>query len=498
MKINLLKMYPSELFFSWISRNFLLMGINQEHFLKLMFNEKTISLYKVKPFNNLIAEKEKQEYLELLKNNSILTILQPFITKEKLNEIIERNGTSSIMNTSVKGYRICPLCYQQDMMEYGETYLRTEHQVEGNYVCYIHAVDLVEIEAYKQTTTIKLFESRGIEEKLYLSYKYDESIYNEISKMIYQIINQKEMSNISLETVRKKYCVRLRELGYYRHSIINQKKLVNDFKKYYDDKLSMQIGCFFEKGNEWSWIRNIVVGTHQGVSKPIHHLLLIKFLFGNLENLLLCREEYTPFGVGPWKCINPICEKYMQTCIENIVLSKGDRSGRVRGEWHCIYCGMKYSRIGPVEEVAQIYSRALIIEYGRLWIEKFIKVCSDQNIGINNIAIEMKCSVHIVKAKMKELGVQSCCVERTLQELIMEKRNILIEEVKSNPYINRKELKNKYINIYTFLVKNDKQWIESSREIPTYSKNIPNQQANEKFWTEKDEEIEGFVRMMLE
>lgn len=498
MKLNLLEPYPGEIFFSWISRNYLMLGISQEHFLDLVFGKRSIALYLIMPFKDRITEKGVSEYLDIVKNNSILTILQPFITSKDYNEIIKRTKVNS-MKVAIRGYRICPLCYQEDMRKYGETYLRIEHQVEGNYVCHIHQIDLVQIEDYKSKGNIRLFEAENIKNQLQIRHEYKEPIYSEISEMLYEIVNEKTLKGISLETTRKKYHNRLKELGYYRCSVVNQKKLVNAIRHYYGDEILSKLGCDIKDGSEVnSWVQRLLISSIEEVGKPIRHILMIKFLFGNLGSFMNYDKEYMPFGIGPWKCINPICEKYDEACIETVMLSKGSKEGKIRGEWQCTCCGIKYTRMGPVEVDDDFYKKAFIIEYGEKWEKRFIEVCNDQTMTLNDIANNMKCSYQIVKNQMRRLNIVRQHNQENIEDLLVQAKGVLLGEIERTPNINRQDLMNRHRQEYLFLLENDRGWINNCESLPNYSKNIANnKRANEIFLKEKDKEMESVIKRIV-
>lgn len=498
MKLNLLKPYPGEIFFSWISRNYLMLGISQEHFLDLVFGKRSTALYLIMPFKDRITEKDVSEYLDIAKNNSMLTILQPFITSNDYNEIIKGRKVNN-MKVAIRGYKICPLCYQEDMRKYGETYLRIDHQVEGNYVCHIHQIDLVQIEDYKSEKNIRLFEPENIKNQLQIRHEYKEPIYSEISEMLYEIVNEKTLKGISLETTRKKYHNRLKELGYYRYSVVNQKKLVNAIRHYYGDEILSKLGCDIKDGSEVnSWVRRLLISSNEELSKPIRHILMIKFLFGNLASFMNYDKEYMPFGIGPWKCINPVCEKYDEACIKTVMLSKGSKEGEIRGEWQCTCCGIKYSRKGPIEIDDDFYKKAFIIEYGEKWEKRFIEICNDQTMTLNDIANNMKCSYQTVKNQMRRLNIVRQHNQENIEDLLVQAKGVLLGEIESTLNINRQDLMNRHHKEYLFLLENDREWINNCGKLPNYSKNTANnKKANESFWEEKDKEMESVVKRIV-
>lgn len=401
MKLNILEFYPGEIFFSWVSRMYLQSGKGQEAFLREMFDSKVLTLYKVKPFKNPI---KKIEHEHILLNHSVIPIFKPFSSEQVYKGIMEGKKDLCIMKTAIKGYKVCPLCCQEDMNMLGETYLRIEHQIEGNVICYTHQVDLIEIEEYKTGTQTKLMNIGEILEKIPIRNEYNQDIYYDISEMIYKI-HQGSIKEMFLEDTRRKYFSRLEELGYYTHTLINQKKLANDFKQYYGDKVLDQLDANFEVDEGPTWIKRVLFAKKDEVVSPIRHLLMIKFLFGSIEAFSGYEEKVNePFGKGPWKCINPVCEKYQERCIETFDKRRGDRTGRVRGRWKCKYCGMEYSKIGPVKE-EEIYLRGVVIEYGHVWKDRFIEACNDETMKLSDIAEYMKCSRYLVKRKIVEYNI---------------------------------------------------------------------------------------------
>ena len=75
----------------------------------------------------------------------------------------------------------------------------------------------------------------------------------------------------------------------------------------------------------------------------LYHLLLIQFLGLNVEEFFHLTEELTPFGEGPWPCLNPAADHYRWPVITECWLSGRLRYGKLTGR---LRCGCGFATLG--------------------------------------------------------------------------------------------------------------------------------------------------------
>ncbi|MEG0325648.1 MAG: TnsD family Tn7-like transposition protein [Cellulosilyticaceae bacterium] len=175
--------------------------------------------------------------------------------------------------------KVCPECYKEDIKEYGEAYLRVEHQLPENLVCHKHRVDLEEIKkGCVAGEEVELVVLPHVE--IETTYQYTHSFYYEISEMIEKIFVEEILGDIYLEEAQEKDKSKLREKGYYMHTQLDRQSVGNDLIGYFGNSVLDEVGASLK--DDIGWISSITQ-KQQVKLKLICHLVLIKFLFESIE-----------------------------------------------------------------------------------------------------------------------------------------------------------------------------------------------------------------------
>lgn len=131
---------------------------------------------------------------------------------------------------------------------------------------------------------------------------------------------------------------------------------------------------------------------------PVMHLLMIRFLTDSLEKFWKNNFKYQPFGKGPWPCLNPACEHYLEPVVTQLVMP--DKSEweepysyieHPRGFFECD-CGFKYSRRGADRTELDKYRFDRIESYGQLWEQKYLKCGEAQRQKFQDTAFKLSYS----------------------------------------------------------------------------------------------------------
>ena len=167
-------------------------------------------------------------------------------------------------------YKYCPLC-----MEESGRYLKREHQIPGNDICYKHRIRLRSV-AYKKSWKHLNFNNLDITQEHVeeISGSADE-IHYEVAKMIHEIF-QKGFSE-SIEVTTAKIREKWRELGY-----LTAKNYFYDFFKLYED---FEFGYYFPSMEDAGIkvLRGIFNTKVKNKMEFVDYLFLIYQLFGSLE-----------------------------------------------------------------------------------------------------------------------------------------------------------------------------------------------------------------------
>lgn len=167
-------------------------------------------------------------------------------------------------------YKFCPECMKLQK----DFYLKREHQIQGNVVCWEHRCALQKLPYSLNWKDIdfptNLYNSRNI-----TSYELSELDYTKaicIAEMVHHIFINGFQDNVYV--LKEKIAYRLKEL-----------KIVSAYGKFYNFEVfieELDIGCFYEKNLLKKDIISAVFIAPR-IPNPIIYLFLIQYLFGSLE-----------------------------------------------------------------------------------------------------------------------------------------------------------------------------------------------------------------------
>lgn len=219
---------------------------------------------------------------------------------------------------------LCPLCLMSDVNKYGEPYWHRIHHLPGVSMCAIHNTKLYSNCPHCNESLDK---QGGRDLKitpLFCSNGHDLTKVKEVGeKELYEIaldskkILQREI-NINLEDINKNNQLFLKKLNYISstHRALNLNKLKSEFSAKYTDDFLSQIGVPspFQSKTE-SWLRTLTRKMYSQSMHPLYHILLFRFFCGDSARFCNNSHSYSPFGYGPWPCLNVSCNNYLKLSI---------------------------------------------------------------------------------------------------------------------------------------------------------------------------------------
>ncbi|QIB27219.1 TnsD family Tn7-like transposition protein [Caloranaerobacter azorensis] len=298
---------------------------------------------------------------ELIDKHTLYSFYSAFLPKEradKIREYMKRDRGSSINNktgvmaSSIKlnqYFKFCPKCVEEDIQRYGETYWHRVHQIVGVLICPKHKTLLydskVPIKGFNKhefkAATVK--ECKVNRNKNTYSDDVLEKLYN--LALDIQYILEYRFNNKPTKWFKEQYLTKLKEHGLANITgRIKQKELLENFVDYYGDKFLKLVQSDIDIHSNYNWLTELV-RNNKKTSHPIRHLLLIRFLGISIHDLFNQKFEYEPFGQGPWPCLNPAANHYLQNIIKNVDIKYSADSKSPQGIFKCSY-GFVYMRNG--------------------------------------------------------------------------------------------------------------------------------------------------------
>ena len=449
----------------------------------------------------------------LITNHTLYPFYAAFLPTEHAAKVKESmigdNGGSiynrvGLMASSVKFnqyFKFCPKCVDEETYNLGELYWHRIHQIPGVLVCPEHNTPLynsqVPVRGYnKHDYRFVTLESCKID---YPEVNYPDDIMVKVISLAQDIdylLNNK-MENKSLEWFKGQYINRLKELGFVNiNGRIKHKELLKSFINFYGHRFLRMVQSDINFDSNGNWLYDLIRRNNR-TSHPIRHLLFTHFLGISLPHIFNEKIEYKPFGEKSWPCLNPAASHYLKPVINDMELKYGADSKNPIGVFICD-CGFVYLRTGPDHGDRDRYKITKIKQFGSVWEAK-LKQLVNQKLSLRETARQMGVDPAIVKKYAKKLGLE------TYWKTISEEKDKGGNSIKRDNPIERKEryrsewlnLRKKYpisskthlrqLNnrVYTWLYRNDKEWLNrNSPELKSTA--YINQRVN---WERRDEEI---------
>lgn len=389
-------------------------------------------------------------------------------------------------NVSVPGFlRYCPECIVHDKLVYGEYYWHRIHQIPGVLVCPIHNMQLQDSRiAGHGMNKHEFFAANEYNCRV----KPAVSISNEQDKIItiakdivwlmdnYQAVRKtKGIEN----GFRDKYISILQEKGFATtNGRVYQEELIHTFRCFYGDDFLSKVHCDVKEIND-NWLSGIV-RKHRKVFHPLRHLLLIRFLTGNIADFFEQKYTYAPFGKGPWPCMNAAASHYRRSVVKNLKVEYSSDLKKPVGTFTCS-CGFIYSRSGPDKYEQDIYKIGRIKQFGLLWKNKLRELVETDKLGLRHVARMLNVDTNTVKRYVKLLNLKAAWKTDTGYAEPNASPDSSIEnedttardcyrvkwlELKYNhPEASKSQLRNMNEATYIWLYRNDRDWLNHNSPV---------------------------------
>lgn len=513
--------YKDELIYSAVSRyHFYTGNIDYKDTIEECFGKRTIvpSLEIGSPIDQLaknISGKYTADYL--IKNHTILPYYIPFLPIQRRDEIIEKikyKDCSGIYNEigitagsvcKKKGIYYCPICVKADVDNNGEAYIHREHQLQGIFLCPHHG------ELLKKYNIVKNDVSR-LEfirfEKQYLDFESETKIIKnydimlKLSKDAYYLLKSNIM-RIDKKAIMEKYKNLLNEKGLTTSgNRIKQRELYEEFIHYYGEALLNVMDSSIDNDDEYNWLRVITRDVKRTVH-PVRHLLLINFLLGNIVEFFGdTRDNYNPFGKGPWPCLNKVSNHYKENVINDLKITDDYKTRLPVGTFSC-NCGFVYSRKGPDKESSDRYRIGRIKEFGWVWEHKLKAYLKENKYGLIELARLMSCDpktilkfdfilgTNMFKNNSRYINDKKAADET---DKLNDYKNCILSNIASNPTATRTEIRSMCKKEYIFIYRNDKKWLYD--KLPIQTKKINPRALVD--WNNRDNELLFIIKNKYE
>lgn len=259
--------------------------------------------------------------------------------------------------------------------------------------------------------------------------------------------------------------------------MINHKKLLVDFYNYYDGEILEIFGAEFNICKRSNWLSSIVK-KHYQVFHPIQHVLLTLFLNENVDTLNQYKHKMiSPFGEGPYTCLNPFSDHYQQQVINKVELGTHPVNKSEIGIFSC-ECGFTYTKSDNANNLS-IEQIKYIDPKSERQFERLYKETKKSNGGYEDNIDQL---LHL---KQKYLDYSNGKKRRASYpiELIEDYRGKWLKILKGNPQYSLERIKKQDMSTYAFLNQHDTNCLREN------SPNINNVGFKKVDWEKRDNEM---------
>lgn len=368
---------------------------------------------------------------KLLEKHTLYPFYSPFLPASRAQQLKEMmiadNGQSIHMMTGIISGAICtkhslyycPSCFTEDLKQYGEPYFHRIHQVPGVFVCPKHNAWL---HPFKEKASFNKHEFIALPLNLNDPLKYEEiNISQKTRNLLFQIAKDIEFLlehgiGENLYEAKTMYLSQLTKQGFVTvGKRIKQEFLHEQLHLFYGNELLSLLECSIE--GRYNWLTFIVRKAKKAIH-PLRHVLMMRFLFGTVQDFKLEDTYSNPFGHGPWPCLNKAVEHFGEMVINQVYISRCYNTKRPVGTF-CCSCGFIYSRTGPDQSETDTYKIGRIKAFGSQWYEKLKEICQ-KNISYRAIARALNVDVNTVIKYLKLIEAER------LQDQIEKERNLYV------------------------------------------------------------------------
>lgn len=482
--------YPDELLYSVFARYHYYSGnIDLKDTLIELFGKNTvIPSFEIGSYLNYLCERLGSFYTpeKLIQNNTVLPYYAPFLPENRKNEIfndvIWTNGQGVYTKIGIvaggicrkSGIYYCPNCSREDILNFGEPYIHRIHQLQGVFVCPQHSCYLKEYPIRRQERS--RMEYLRIDEK-YLDLSDSINVFNnkekdfrrlfEIAKAASYLLKH-SFNHIDKNEILNRYKNLLYEKGLTTGKLhVRQDALYDLVSNHYEADFLAFLESNINKNEEYNWLK-VATRNLKRTVHPLRHILIILWLTGDMSTFFSeINEEYNPFGIGPWPCLNRAAEHYCENVINSVVITEDSKTRKPVGTFNCD-CGYCYSRTGPDQSYNDRFRKGRVKKFGYLWKSKLLELLKEKDKSYRQMARQLGCDSKTVQKFEKQYKesnnlnkIESFSkIDQEFQDETCVTYKMSLQKIlKTHPEMSRTELRKLCQKEYSYLYKHEKEWL---------------------------------------
>jgi len=397
--------YKDELLYSMLSRGFRWSMVNGYRSLTMeYFGKRTVSpTIEFQSNLNVLTQRIELDVTgeQILNHHTLYPLYEPFLSKEEQKSIksmmlgdggLGIKGKIGFLAGSVckkNSLVFCPMCVKEDAVDGNELYFKVVHQMQGVKACVKHGCALedypVKHEAISRIEYVWLDEQLVCDVEVREPQVFDVVIsdyFDKIYEGYIQGYDGVKLIELYKERLKEKQCVKIK-------GSIDYDKFITEFELFYGESTLKRYESTIEP-EEFAWHRSMLRSRFRKLH-PVRHVLMIHFLFGSVDNLIVFGKKENKARYYP--CLNKVTNHYKERVIENVEITYDYKSRVPVGNFKCSICGFHYSRKMNSDE----YRIGRIKDFGWQWKEQFKLIANRDDLSLREKARRMYCDPNTVK-----------------------------------------------------------------------------------------------------
>lgn len=438
------KVYPGELLYSVLARYHLHVGTpGPMHTLDTLFgNRKVISTFDLPGHLQSLADRippdcdlSVDRVIDTLTLFPYFTAFEPPALQEKVRGAMRCGAIDGLhVSLGLSAFRIgrtqrlcfCPECAQGMQAEHGELWWRRDHQLPGVLVCPEHGCLLLD-----STVSFSQFsrhEFVAATPKTCLPHA--RPVVSVVDQLCLKKLHRVARRSADLLCTPAAARTFSDWTSFYRNHMLeaglaksaatmNQQRFDREFRNFYGHALDLLPAVMDGGDFAGDWLASMV-RKHRKANHPLYHVLLQEFL-AQRERLM------SPFGAGPWPCINPLASHSSQPLIKTFTRHRN--RGNTVGVFSCT-CGYVYTRCLDSQTGTLRVPRFL--HYGPL-LEPALRQLVMASTGLREVGRSLRLDPKTVMRLASELGVAFSWKPRPFDKMLRVPPKVVAQSV---PYLS--------------------------------------------------------------
>ncbi|MEI7589795.1 MAG: TnsD family Tn7-like transposition protein [Deltaproteobacteria bacterium] len=408
--------YPGELLYSVLARYHLHVGKpGPMHTLVNLFGHRNvIATFDLPGYLQSLADRIPPEQnlsahriIDKLTLFPYFTAFEPPVIKEKVRAAM-CSGTIDGLHVSLglsafrvsrnQRLRFCPECAQVMQTTHGELWWCRDHQLPGVMVCPEHGCLLLDSKvSFSQfsrhefvAATPENCPSHARPVVSVVDHSCLENLHRVSKRSADLLCNPPNGRTLSKWTTF--YRSKMMEVGLAKSmSTMDQRVFDIEFRKFFDRTLYLLPSVMYDDDFAGDWLASMV-RKHRKVNHPLYHVLVQEFLDQK-------PSQVSPFGAGPWPCINPLASHSSKFPIKSF--SEHHNAGNRVGVYSCT-CGYVYTKC--LNSMTGVLGLPRFLQYGSL-LEPELRKLVMQGAGLREIGRILNLDPKTVVRLAIELGI---------------------------------------------------------------------------------------------